>query len=232
MYIATEWAEHSMTTAEKMDGLDNLESLYSQAVSYIDAITHSSSYYTDAQALARYFTAANDGPGSGLIAATLDGYTAQQIIDAGIPSETIGLWAGSEASIPAGWVLCNGLNGSPDLRDRFVIGAGSHYTRGETGGASTVTCTGTVSIAGHALSAGEIAKHSHGSITDYYATHQGYGTGGWTYPWQAGGTVSDRATDTGSTGSGASHSHTATFTGTTGQEKRPPYYAICYIFKS
>jgi hypothetical protein len=37
-----------------------------------------------------------------------------------IPSGTIAMWKGSIATIPSGWVLCNGANGTPDLRDRFV----------------------------------------------------------------------------------------------------------------
>jgi len=49
------------------------------------------------------------------------------------------LWFGSIANIPSGWILCNGANDTPDLRDRFVIGAGSTYNPGDTGGANTHT---------------------------------------------------------------------------------------------
>lgn len=56
----------------------------------------------------------------------------------GFTSGMIMLWSGSIASIPSGWVLCNGSNGTPDLRDRFVMGAGSTYSVGGTGGAATV----------------------------------------------------------------------------------------------
>lgn len=44
------------------------------------------------------------------------------------------LWSKAIASIPAGWQLCDGTNGTPDLRDRFVVGAGSIYAVDETGG--------------------------------------------------------------------------------------------------
>lgn len=54
-----------------------------------------------------------------------------------IPSGTICLWSGSSDTIPSDWVLCNGENGTPDLRDRFVVGAGNSYTVGTTGGAAT-----------------------------------------------------------------------------------------------
>lgn len=42
------------------------------------------------------------------------------------------LWSGAVVDIPAGWALCNGSNGTPDLRDRFVIGAGSTYNPDDT----------------------------------------------------------------------------------------------------
>jgi microcystin-dependent protein len=56
-----------------------------------------------------------------------------------IPAGVILMWSGSVASIPSGWLLCNGASGTPDLRDRFVIGAGSTYAVGATGGATTAT---------------------------------------------------------------------------------------------
>lgn len=55
-----------------------------------------------------------------------------------VPSGVIVMWSGSVASIPAGWVLCNGANGTPDLRDRFIMGAGSSYNPGQTGGQATI----------------------------------------------------------------------------------------------
>jgi microcystin-dependent protein len=56
-----------------------------------------------------------------------------------VPSGLVAMWSGSIASIPAGWFLCNGSNGTPDLRDRFVVGAGTTYAVAATGGAATVT---------------------------------------------------------------------------------------------
>ena len=55
------------------------------------------------------------------------------------------LWSGSTGNIPSGWVLCNGSNSTPDLRDRFVIGAGNSYSVGATGGSTTDTVNITVS---------------------------------------------------------------------------------------
>ena len=57
-----------------------------------------------------------------------------------IPSNSIIMWSGSIGSIPAGYYLCDGNNGTPDLRDRFVVGAGNSYAVGNTGGfTSSVT---------------------------------------------------------------------------------------------
>ena len=59
--------------------------------------------------------------------------TAAQI-NSPFPSGGIVMWSGSVASIPSGWLLCDGTNGTPDLRNRFIVGAGSTYAVGATGG--------------------------------------------------------------------------------------------------
>ena len=62
----------------------------------------------------------------------------------GIPSGFIGLWSGAANAIPSGWYLCNGSNGTPDLRGRFVVGysnTDSDYDVNDTGGAKTDTVT-------------------------------------------------------------------------------------------
>jgi hypothetical protein len=49
------------------------------------------------------------------------------------------LWSGSIASIPSGFALCDGTSGTPDLRDRFIVGAGSTYAVDATGGSADAT---------------------------------------------------------------------------------------------
>jgi len=49
----------------------------------------------------------------------------------------VAIWSGAIVDIPAGWVLCDGTNGTPDLRDRFVVGAGDTYNPDDNGGAIT-----------------------------------------------------------------------------------------------
>ena len=62
-------------------------------------------------------------------------------VNAAMPSGLIVIWSGSIASIPSGFYLCNGSNSTPDLRDKFVVGAGSTYAVNATGGEATHTLT-------------------------------------------------------------------------------------------
>ena len=59
------------------------------------------------------------------------------VFDASVPSGAILIWSGSVDAIPTGYVLCNGQNNTPDLRDRFIIGAGNSYSVGSTGGSTS-----------------------------------------------------------------------------------------------
>ena len=68
----------------------------------------------------------------------------------GIPSGVIVMWSGSIANIPAGWALCDGTNGTPNLRDRFIVGAGNTYNPGDTGGEAF-----------HRLTIAEMPRHEH-----------------------------------------------------------------------
>lgn len=72
--------------------------------------------------------------------------------DSSIPSGGIILWSGTIATIPAGWALCNGENGTPDLRDRFVICASD-----DEDGVAKSSINGSLSQSGD----GTIPKHRH-----------------------------------------------------------------------
>lgn len=142
-----------------------------------------------------------------------------------MPSGGIIMWSGSVASIPAGWYLCNGANGTPDLRDRFVIGAGSTYAVGATGGskdaivvAHSHTATSSVSDPGHTHNI-QRAEGYRGGITDY--------AGNGNIP---GGTYT---TPTSASSTGISVSTSISSTGTSGTDANlPPYYALCFIMKA
>lgn len=80
------------------------------------------------------------------------------------PSGIIVMWSGSVANVPTGWALCDGSNGTPDLRDRFIVGAGDSYNPDDTGGSDAV-----------ALSEGDIPSHRHGDGS-YATTHTDLGS--------------------------------------------------------
>ena len=65
-------------------------------------------------------------------------------------------WARAVADIPAGWQFCDGSNGTPNMRDRFIIGAGTTYTLLATGGAATIN-----------LQHGHEMPHTHEVVVDH-----------------------------------------------------------------
>ena len=81
-----------------------------------------------------------------------------------LPSGIIVMWSGAANTIPSGWQLCDGSNGAPDLRNRFIVGAGSTYQPGNTGGSNSVTLT-TAQMPSHShahsLSAASGGSHTH-----------------------------------------------------------------------
>lgn len=153
-----------------------------------------------------------------------------------VPSGLISLWSGAVAAVPAGWALCDGSNGTPDLRDRFVVGAGSGYTVGASGGAAGHDHGG--STGGHALTEAELAAHDHamfvdGSVGDIgtvgadqtVAVQTNSSPGESEYVMRPlSGTPSVGIT--GQTGGGQAHSHTIA-----SASSLPPYYALAYIMK-
>ena len=66
----------------------------------------------------------------------------------------IAIWSGSIVSIPTGWVICDGNNGTPDLRNRFVVGAGDTYAVDANGGAVNHNHAFTADPHAHVISVG------------------------------------------------------------------------------
>jgi len=137
----------------------------------------------------------------------------------GLPSGAILLWSGSVASIPSGFVLCDGTNSTPDLRDRFVVGAGSTYAVNATGGSANATLpshthTATVTDPGH--------SHTFGA--DLGAAQSGAGRNGVADPISA-----NLSTNTNTTGISVSNS---TEGASATNANLPPYFALAYIMKA
>lgn len=122
----------------------------------------------------------------------------------GIPAGVIVMWSGSVETIPAGWALCNGSNGTPDLRDRFVAGAGNTYTPGQSGGASQIT-----------LTVAQLPAHTHNFAAGIGNTNP----------------FGDGVPMTSSSNSGAVTKTTASAGSGSPVNILPPYYALAYIMK-
>ena len=164
--------------------------------------------------------------GSEIFCGMIDGSSAKLYpipVGESIPSGIITMWSGASNNIPSGWYLCDGNNNTPDLRDRFIVGAGSSYGVGNTGGADTVTLTSN-QIPSHmhsvSLTAASSGSHTHnntfavglsdltissaGSHTHTYSrVSTGYARGGNNAGFDTVGSQSDQAT-----GSSGSHTHT------------------------
>lgn len=154
----------------------------------------------------------------------------QSIIPATIPRGIIVMWYGSTSSIPAGWYLCNGLNDTPDLRDKFVVGAVT-----DQAGLSVTSITGSYSKSGGTKDAVVVA-HNH-TLTD--PGHRHYTLEG--TPNFNGDQKIDYF-DTLSTGATTQNTISRVQSATTGisiaatgqsgvNQNLPPYYALCYIMK-
>ena len=76
-----------------------------------------------------------------------------------IPSGIISMWSGAANAIPSGWTLCNGENGTPDMRDKFIVGAGGSYAVGETGGAASSSINGVTGAT--TLTVDQMPSHNH-----------------------------------------------------------------------
>jgi hypothetical protein len=138
-----------------------------------------------------------------------------------IPTGMISLWYGSIGSVPVGWYLCDGTNGTPDLRDKFVVGAGSTYSVAATGGSTDAI----------------VVSHTHtATVTDPGHNHNfNYAAYSWGIQGGASTVIANR--DGGGAGTTTTATTGVTVTnasaGTSGTNANlPPYYALAYVMKS
>ena len=162
-----------------------------------------------------------------------------------IPVGGIIMWSGAIVNIPTGWALCNGSNGTPNLTDRFIVGAGSGYAVAATGGADSVT-----------LSTSQIPSHNHSGITSTAGDHRhtvvanntsdiGLSDANYAIAKIRNSTTpgisnynlaqSDNTADPtlGKTNLAGAHLHNISAEGGGGShENRPPYYALAFIMRT
>jgi microcystin-dependent protein len=120
------------------------------------------------------------------------------------------MWSGQTNNIPHGWALCDGYNGTPNLKDRFIVGAGASYNVGNTGGASTVK-----------LTVNQMPSHNHANGNYKYLLQR-----------RSDGKYTSKDTDTTRNEPDLIHSGgIKSAGGGQAHENRPPYYALAYIMK-
>ena len=152
-----------------------------------------------------------------------------------IPIGGIIMWSGADNAVPSNFALCDGSNGTPNLVDRFIVGRGSAYAQGATGGSADAT----------------LVSHSH-TINDHTHAFSGSGSQVHSHTQTGGGTNDDGGPNApgGNSGGNMSNINNATVTisisgntgnpsdkgtdtqGSSGTNKNlPPYYAIAYIMR-
>ena len=134
------------------------------------------------------------------------------------------LWYGDTTNVPGGWVLCDGNGSTPDLRDRFVIGAGNNFTAGSTGGSNSVT-----------LSEANLPSHRHFVVSNSFGGQNRTGSNVSANNQVAKGTGAGNLYESynlASTGSGASAGRSSSVGSGSAFDNKPLYHALCYIMKT
>ena len=194
------------------------------AIHAADAAAASGDFTVEGQTTLKGGLAVQGGVNAGALSATSLSVTGN--ISAGtagafsgygtIPIGGIVMWSGSASNIPDGWKLCNGSNNTPDLRNRFIVGAGDEYGVGHTGGQKQVT-----------LTTNEMPRHYHEYVGDDQlrniesgcSTLMRYTSTRYDADSRTGGNYYSGVFGTSYAGSGQAH------------ENRPPYYALCFIMR-
>jgi hypothetical protein len=183
----------------------------------------------------------------------------------GTPVGLISMWNGNPSAPPPGWTMCNGVTVAradgtgnitpPDLRDRFIIGAGYSYATGNTGG-NALNYLSVAQMPGHTHtgSTNWVGDHNHSGNTSWVGDHQhglpnlgsvqagsdngganvpvstGYGSNRYMSPTDAAGGHFHSFTT--SNAGGHNHVFTTDYSGSGAAiENRPPFYALCFIMK-
>lgn len=144
-----------------------------------------------------------------------------------LPTGIICMWSGTIATIPSGWLLCDGTSGTPDLRDRFIIGA-----RQDSGGFAQTNITGSLTQTGGSKDA-IVVSHTHTAQTAGAHVHT------YDQPINAGphptgsGRFDPTTAQVANTGSAGDHTHTINSTGSSGTNANlVPYYALAFIMRA
>lgn len=228
----TTWASTNLLSA---GAFNHIESQYDEIMIDIKLHNHNTLYYTKTQCTSKYFSLTNY---STFDADTLDGFHASNWIGASIPIGGIVIWKGSSSTIPYGYGICDGSTYeskvSPDLRNRFIIGAGGSYAVSAQGGNTELNITGSITIGGHALTIAEIPSHNHSYVDTWNPPNQNNTVGHGYTAYRSGSILNfeDRsALDQDEGTCGQPHGHTGSTIALNVISAIPKYYSLIYIMR-
>lgn len=230
------YAKQTWTTSSRVSAqaLNHLETQYDEVMALESTWNnHDTRYYLKSEAITKFYSASYMGTAAGVDADLLDGHHLTDLMGTGLPVGAIVWWAKDSGSIPSGWYMCNGANGTNDYRDRFVIGASASYSLKSLYGAASVTpTTSSVTIGGTAIDSTMIPGHTH----SWTETHCVYTSANYAYSSYGSPKIfyyyssSTSAKTTNASGSGSAHNHTSGSSVTWSSESNlPPYYAVYLI---
>lgn len=209
-----------------------IEGQWDEIKSDADIHDHDSRYYTKTSADNTFFSTSFF---DGFDAEYLDGYQFNDLVSSILPTGAIMIWRDSTITIPTGWYVCDGSSylgkTTPDLRDRFIVGAGDTYDVGDTGGTGawdcTITPTGSITIGDHILTTAELPVHSH-TYTSYSNPKtllDGSGNVHFNAVSATNVIVGEQSVG------GGSHGHTGSTITFEAIDSRPQYHSLYYIMK-
>jgi len=140
------------------------------------------------------------------------------------------MWSGTIATIPSGWVLCNGSNSTPDLRNRFIIGAHS-----DSAGVAYSTVTGSNTQTGGTKDAINVSHTHTATVTDPGHSHTLTNLATYSDTVSGGGITIQTRTNSNNTSATATTGITVANSteGSSGTDQNlPPYYALAFIMKT
>lgn len=148
--------------------------------------------------------------------------------DNGVPVGGIIMWHGSVSAVPEGWALCDGTNGTPDLRGRFIVGAAAGTSNGvvTAGTGTTLSRYGWTAAGGKekvSLTIDEMPAHNHARSDNYRMIE--YNTGSTSNGWG----LDNNGNEPNLLNTGGQHP--ASQGGGAAHENLPPYYALAYIMR-
>lgn len=233
MYVPN--ATWTSSTAITSDKLNHVQEQYSNIIDYLGAHNHDSRYYTRALMDSYFWNIDSDGSGSGLNADTLEGIDAADIFG-GVSPGLIIWWYGDLTNFTnkrlnsdSTWHIADGTDGTIDLLDYFILGAGGSYVVGASGGNAQFKPAGSITVGGHVLTILE-SFHTH-TLQDYYSSPSAGGsTSTYGYWFDFVGGYSSQASTTSSTGGGQLHIHPGSFVGGV-SSLLPPFHALIPIQK-